>query len=76
MWSPEIKFGPQRIQFPMFETYDSFKAQPGEAVEKLKGWATVDLDDVRAKLATAIEEAKANDPADLRRQIAPEQQKE
>lgn len=70
VWSPEIGFGPTRIQFPMFTTYDSFKAQPGEAVEKLKGWATVDLDDVRAKLAAVVEEAKANDPRALKAEVA------
>lgn len=71
VWSPEIGFGPKRIQFPMYSTYDSFRpATAGEAAEKLKGWATVDLEDVKAKLAAAVEEAKANDPVELRRQIA------
>jgi hypothetical protein len=26
VWSPEIGFGPQLIQFPLFATYDSFAA--------------------------------------------------
>lgn len=30
VWSPEIDFGPQRITFPMFQTYDSFKPQPAD----------------------------------------------
>lgn len=69
VWSPEIEFGPKRITWPMFETYDSFKPQPaGNA--KLKGWADVDLDEVRQRLATVVAEAQANDPAQLRRRIA------
>jgi hypothetical protein len=70
VWSPEIGFGPERVQFPMFRTYDSFKAPTGEATHKLKGWASVDLEEVRAKLATVVEEAKANDPKELRAEIA------
>lgn len=70
VWTPEIGFGPERIQFPKFKTYDSFKAPSGEAIEKLKGWASVDLDDVRTKLAAAIEEAKANDPKELKAENA------
>lgn len=69
VWSPEIGFGPQRIQFPMFHTYDSFKAREDEAPERLKGWASVDLDEVRSKLATVVEEAKANDPKALRKRV-------
>ena len=70
VWSPEIDFGPKRIQFPMFKTYDSFAVQTGEAGQKLSGWAAVDLDDVKAKLASVVEEAKANDPRELRAQVA------
>lgn len=70
VWSPEIKFGPKRIQFPLFSTYDSFKPQPVEATLQLKGWASVDLEDVKAKLSKVVEEAKANDPAALKKQIA------
>jgi hypothetical protein len=69
VWSPEIGFGPTRIAFPMFKTYDSFKAPTGEEA-KLKGWAAVDLDDVKAKLATVVQEAAANDPKRLRARIA------
>lgn len=69
-WSPESKFGPVQMQFPMFSTYDSFKPQTGEATTKLKGWASVDLDDVRTKLAAVVEEAKANDPVALKVEIA------
>jgi hypothetical protein len=70
VWSPEIKFGPKRIQFPMFETYDSFKPQPDNATQKLKGWASVDLEEVKTKLAKVVEEAKANDPSALKARVA------
>lgn len=68
VWSPEANYGPVRLSFPMFKTYDSFK--PREHATKLKGWAEVDLEEVSTKLAAVVEEAKANDPAELRRQIA------
>jgi hypothetical protein len=69
VWSPEINFGPERITWPMFRTYDSFKPQPANA-GKLKGWAEVDLDDVKAKLGKVVEEAAANDPKVLKARIA------
>lgn len=70
VWSPEIGFGPRVIAFPMFKTYDSFKAPTGEAATKLKGWAEVDLEDVKAKLAAVVQEAEANDPKRLKVEIA------
>lgn len=70
VWSPEIGFGPKLIKFPMFSTYDSFAAPTGEAVEKLKGWASVDLEEVKTKLAAVLEEAKANDPKELKADLA------
>lgn len=69
VWSPEIEFGPELVKFPMFSTYDSFKPQEASDVAKLSGWAEVDLEDTKAKLATVIEEHKANDPAELKKQI-------
>jgi hypothetical protein len=69
VWSPEIHYGPELVTFPMFRTYDSFRPQPADG-GKLKGWAEVDLDDVRAKLETVVEEAAANDPKRLRAEIA------
>lgn len=69
VWSPEIEFGPVCISFPMFKTYDSFKPQAADAA-KLKGWAEVDLEDVRSKLAAVVKEAEANDPAILRKRVA------
>lgn len=69
VWSPEINFGPEKIKFPMFTTYDSFKPQDADA-GKLAGWASVNLDDVREQLATVVAEAEANDPARLRKRVA------
>jgi hypothetical protein len=70
VWSPEVGFGPKRVQFPMFNTFDSFRPHLDSKALKLRGWAAVDLEDVKAKLAQSIEEAKANDPAELKRQVA------
>lgn len=70
VWCPEIDFGPELLQFPLFKTFDSFKPQQADAPAQLKGWADVDLSEVTAKLATVVEEAKANDPKELKRQIA------
>lgn len=69
VWSPEIGFGPKRLQFPMFETFDSFA--PAQLQHKVSqvGWSNVDLDAVKEKLAKVIEEAKANDPEALKARI-------
>ena len=69
-WSPEIGFGPKRITWPMFETFDSFKPSGAAAPAKLKGWADVDLDEVKSKLQAVVAEAQANDPAELKKKIA------
>jgi hypothetical protein len=58
------------MQFPLFATYDSFAAPKDDQATKLKGWAAVDLDEVKTKLAAVVEEAKANDPAVLKAEIA------
>lgn len=68
VWSPEIGFGPSRIEWPMFTTYDSFKPQQG-AKRTLKGWAKVDLDQIREKLSVAVQQAEENDPVRLQRRI-------
>jgi uncharacterized membrane protein len=68
-YSPEYEFGPKRVQFPMFDTYDSFKPQKAGADVKLKGWAEVDLADVTKKLEAAVKEAEATDPKKLQLRI-------
>ncbi len=70
VWSPEIGFGPKRVKFPMFKTYDSFRAQSVEDVKKITGWAEVDLAEIRSKFEAALQRAKADDPKELRKQIA------
>lgn len=72
VWSPEIKFGPVPVKFPLFATFDSFA--PPQLQKKIheKSWADVNLEDVRAKLASVIEEQKANDPKELKRLLAAE----
>jgi hypothetical protein len=69
-YSPEYDFGPKRAQFPMFDTYDSFKPQKRGPDVKLKGWAEVDLADVTKKLEAAVKEAEATDPKKLQARIA------
>lgn len=69
VYSPESKFGPEKIQFPMFRTYDSFKPQKAGEATKLKGWAEVNLADVTKKLEAVVKEAEANDPAKLKARI-------
>lgn len=68
VWSPEINFGPKRIEFPMFHTYDSFKPQT-TAPKKLKGWAEVDLARISTQLAIVVSEIEANDPKTLKLRI-------
>lgn len=70
VWSPENEFGPERVQFPMFETFDSFAPPQVQKKVSTSGWADVDLDQVKQKLATVIAEAEANDPKKLKSEIA------
>lgn len=70
VWSPEIGFGPERVKFPLFHTYDSFRPQSMEDAKHLTGWAEVDLDEIRTKMATIVQQAQADDPRELRRQVA------
>lgn len=68
VWSPEAEFGPKRMQFPMFRTYDSFKPQ-GAHETKLEGWAEVDLGEISKKLEAVVKEAEAKDPGKLQARI-------
>lgn len=70
VWSPEIGFGPERMTFPKYETFDSFAPPQLQKKVSQADWSNVDLEDVKAKLAKVIEQEKANDPAELKRQIA------
>jgi hypothetical protein len=70
VWSPEIGFGPKRVKFPMFQTFDSFAPPQLQKRVSDKGWASVDLSEVKNALAEAVREAEANDPKLLRAEIA------
>lgn len=70
IWSPENNFGPDRVQFPMFETFDSFAPPQLQKKVNQAGWSEVNLDQVREKLAIVIAEAKANDPRELKQEVA------
>jgi uncharacterized protein len=70
VWSPEIGFGPEKVSFPMFRTFDSFAPPQLQRRINSSGWADVDLGAVKEKLAAVIEEAKNNDPKFLRSEVA------
>jgi uncharacterized protein len=70
VWSPEIDFGPKRLAFPLFRTFDSFAPPQLQKRINEKGWADVDLTAVKEKLAAVIEKAKADDPKELRKRIS------
>ncbi len=69
VWSPENEFGPARVEFPLFSTFDSFAPPQIQKKVSNAGWSTVDLDAVKTKLASVIAEAKANDPKELKQEI-------
>jgi hypothetical protein len=69
IWSPENNFGPDRVQFPMFQTFDSFAPPQLQKKVSQAGWSEVDLDQVKEKLSAVIAEAKANDPKELKAEV-------
>lgn len=75
IWSPEVGFGPKRVDFPMFTTFDSFAPPQLQKQVSDSGWADVDLAEVRQKMAAVIEEHKAKDPTELRKQLAEEKRR-
>lgn len=70
VWSPEIGFGPERLKFPMFQTFDSFKPPQLQAKISQSGWSAVNIDVVKERFAEIEEEEKAKDPKELHKQIA------
>lgn len=61
----------RRVQVRMRETFDSSATpKPGERRVTPSTLADVNLDELREQLATTIEQAKANDPAELKRKVA------
>ncbi|MBZ0211201.1 MAG: DUF87 domain-containing protein, partial [Hyphomicrobium sp.] len=68
VWAPEQGVL-KRVQFPLIKTFDSMRAPvDGEANEPAT-WADIDLDAIRDEMATAIDEAAANDPKKLKAEI-------
>lgn len=65
VWCPDAMFL-ERVEFPKFTTYDSFSE---DAITVPRKWATVDIDDVKARLSRVVEQAKENDPKELRKRI-------
>lgn len=69
LWCPDAGLL-RREKFPPIATFDSMRAPEDEADARPMGWAAVDLDGVRARLAEAVQEAEANDPAKLKARVA------
>ena len=70
VWSPEWLGIFKRVHIRARETFDSSSTpKAGEKREGPKKIAAVDLDELRTKLAATIERAKADNPAELRRQV-------
>lgn len=68
VWYPEGGFL-KRIKFPAIRTYDSSKT-PEHGESDLPKVAEINLEAVKAAMSAAVEEAKANDPKQLRARIA------
>jgi alkylated DNA nucleotide flippase Atl1 len=74
IWSPgwpTIEGIFKRVHVLPIETFDSGATpKPGEKRSEPKTVADVDLDALKRQMASTIEKAKANDPSELRRQVA------
>jgi hypothetical protein len=60
----------EMVTFPRIKTFDSGATPDGHDVRIPTGWATVDLSDLSAKLASVKVEAESNDPKVLKKRIA------
>lgn len=69
VWSPASSYGPGRVRFPKFVTLDSFAPPQVQLKVMEKGWATVDLDQIRGKMAEIEAQAVATDPKALKARI-------
>lgn len=58
-----------QVHFPRIETFDSSATPDSVDAEAPKGWASVDLSEISAKLANVQAEVQANDPAKLKAEI-------
>lgn len=74
VWSPgwpSVEGIFQRVRIDRIETFDSGATpKPGEKRIEPKNLADVDLDVLKKQMASTIEKAKADNPKELRRQIA------
>lgn len=72
VYSPQyLGSQPQRITFKTFRTFDSMRTpRPGETRQQPKSLADIDLSTVQKDMAATIEKFKAEDPRELRKQIA------
>lgn len=70
-WSPGWLDVFKQVQVRMRETFDSSKTpKVGEKRIQPKKLAAVDLEDLRVAMAATIEQAKSDDPKELRKRIA------
>lgn len=70
VWWPEGELL-EKTKFRAIRTFDSSRTPgPGERAATPQHMAAIDLAGIRASLATAEEDRKANDPAELKKQIA------
>lgn len=70
VWIPELRVF-QRTQVRLADTYDSSPTRKrGDRPTQPKGYADVDLDQIRTKISASIERAEAADPKALRHRIA------
>lgn len=71
VWSPAWLRILQRVRFDRIETFDShYTPEAGVVRREPKTLADVDLGQLTDAIEATIEETKANDPKELRRQIA------
>lgn len=71
VWSPQFLNYFGRHQVRRKRTFDSSRTpEPGEVARKPTASAAVDLAKLTTEMAAAAEQAKADDPRELRRQIA------
>jgi hypothetical protein len=65
----------RRVAFPRISTYDNTKTPEDDDSVADVTTAPIDMSMLRAVIGTAVEEAKANDPEELKKQIADLQRK-
>ena len=72
VYSPQfLGTEPKRITFRAFRSFDSMRTpKHGERRQQPKKLADINLDAVKRDMAATIEQAKANDPTELKKEIA------